>query len=150
MGNNWSWGVASYDNSDTDVNGIVCSVPDRRLWHILSIYLTFTASDTAGNRYPTVQVQSSGSTVVLELFATNPAVAASGLVRLVFGGGMAPHSTEVYDTDLYMGALPSNLLLGPGYKIVALDASSIDIDSDAWTLTITRNSKGIQYSGPAV
>jgi hypothetical protein len=140
MNGSWIWGAES-DVGDTATNGVEITVPTNRLWHILSVYITLTASDTAGNRVPKMELLSTGDTVLAEFYAVNPVVAASGTARIQFSNGVIP-STEVLDSDFYYGPLPNNLLLGPGRKIKVYDPSSVDADSDAWEVTVIFNAKG--------
>ena len=144
----WKWGVYE-DAGSTALNGAKVLVPANRIFHILSVWISLTTSDSAGNRVAHLGVYDSGDSLIMELMPAAPVRAASGVQRFMFGSGMQMPSTEVIDTDYFMAPLPSPFLLGAGHYLRVIDASSIDNDSDVWKMVVTANSKGAGYIAPA-
>jgi hypothetical protein len=144
----WKWGVHE-DAGDTATNGAMVLVPHGRLFHILSVWIELTTSDSAGNRVVHLGVYDSGDSLIMEFMTPAPVRAASGVQRFMFGSGMQMPSTEVMDTDYFTGPLPSPFLLGGGHYLRVIDASSVDNDSDVWKMIVTANSKGAGYTQPA-
>jgi len=111
-------------------------VPDQERWHIMSIWITYTTSDTAANRQIAMHVyDSSGGAATDELFRTRP-----GLVQaasLTYNYALFPGAadiTTIRDSDFCSTPIPATLVLSPGYSVVLEEQSSADTSSDSMTV----------------
>ena len=119
-------GPSTYDNDGLTAH---FRVPEREVWHVLSIWIEYTASDTVATRAVRVVIQDADSDIMLEI-APGVTVTASQQRDFLFSPG-APDLTAARDTDLITTPLPSGLILRPGWGIYLNEQSSGDTtDSD--------------------
>ena len=121
--NDWRYlsreGPSTYNNV-----GPTFTVPDREVWHVLSVWVEYTASDTAATRALRLVVQDDTDDIMLEL-APGVTVTASQQRDFLFAPG-APDLTAARDTDLIMTPLPAALILRPGWDLSVIEQSSGD------------------------
>ena len=122
--------------SDDGFSETTFTVPDREVWHILSVWaeLTATANITTA-REVRVLVQDAAPDVILEMAA---GVAPDTSADFLFAPG-APDLTAARDTDLVMTSLPTGLLLRPGWTLLVraiADTSDTDGDSDVMVVQL--------------
>ena len=133
--NDWRYlsreGPSSYDNV-----GPTFTVPVREVWHVLSVWVEYTASDTAATRQIRLVVQDDTDDIMLEI-APGVTVTASQQRDFLFAPG-APDLTAARDTDLIMTPLPAALILRPGWDLSVVELSSGDT-SDSEILLVQLN-----------
>ena len=114
-------GPSTYDN-----DGVLAhfNVPPRETWHILSLWVEYTASDTAATRAIRMIVRDLADDIVMEV-APGVTVTASQQRDFLFAPGAAD-LTAARDTDLIMTPIPSGLILPPGWDIGMIEQSSGD------------------------
>lgn len=100
------------------------TVPDNTVWHILSLWVEYTASDTVATRAIRLRITDDTGDVLLEA-APGVTVTASQVRQFVFYPG-APDLTSARDTDWISTPLPAGLVLLPGWQIQLLEQSSGD------------------------
>lgn len=107
------------------------TVPNDTIWHILSIWMEYTATATAGTRSPRIRIVDDTGDVVLEIAAGTTLTASQARQYAFFPG--APDLTSARDTDLITTPLPSGLIMLPGWEIQVLGGAGADTtdDSDA-------------------
>ena len=130
MRSDWQYlsreGPSTYDNDGATPT---FTVPDREVWHVLSIWLEYTASDTVATRQVRLVVQDADNDIMLEV-APAVTVTASQQRDFAFYPG-APDLTAARDTDLITTPIPAGLILRPGWDLIAIEESSGDTtDSD--------------------
>jgi len=133
--NDWRYlsreGPSSYDNV-----GPTFTVPVREVWHVLSVWVEYTASDTAATRQIRLVVQDDTDDIMLEI-APGVTVTASQQRDFLFAPGV-PDLTAARDTDLIMTPLPAALILRPGWDLSVVELSSGDT-SDSEILLVQLN-----------
>lgn len=113
-------------------------VPDQERWHIMSIWIKYTTSDSAADRVMAVAVSASTAMTDTDLFfQIRPGLvqAASKTYYYAFYPGAADITT-VRDTDYVSTPIPATLVLNPGYTILVEEQSSADSSSDAMDVKI--------------
>ena len=126
-------GPSTYDNDGLTPT---ITVPDRQVWQVLSLWVEYTASDTASTRQIRIRIQDDTDDVMLE-FAPGLTVTASQTRQFHFFPG-APDLTAARDTDYISTPLPAGLILRPGWDIVVMEVSSGDTtDSDVMLTQLT-------------
>ena len=133
--NDWKYlsreGPSTYNNV-----GPTFTVPVREVWHVLSVWVEHTASDTAATRQIRLVVQDDTDDIMLEI-APGVTVTASQQRDFLFAPG-APDLTAARDTDLIMTPLPAALILRPGWDLVISEQSSGDTtDSETMVVQLT-------------
>lgn len=96
-------------------------------WEILSIWVEFTSTATAGARQIVVELQDASSDVIAQLRAE--ATVAQSQTRYILWAQGAPHDTAFISTDYMSHALPK-IFLPAGYKIRVYDSAAIDAAAD--------------------
>ena len=123
--------------SDDGISETTFTVPDREVWHILSVWaeLTATANITTA-REVRVLVQDAAPDILMEMAA---GVAPDTNADFLFAPGVAD-LTALRDTDLVMTSLPAGLLLRSGWNLLVraiTDTSATDGDSDVMVVQLT-------------
>ena len=138
-------GPSTYDNDGSVAH---FNVPPREVWHILSIWAEYTASDTAATRALRVVVRDLADDIVMEI-APGVTVTASQQRDFLFAPG-APDLTAARDSDLIMTPLPAGLLLPPGWDISVQEQSSGDTtDSEILITQLIYASMNVLSTGNA-
>jgi hypothetical protein len=128
------------ENSDTATNGLEITVPENRLWHILTMWIELTTSDSAGNRQIEVHVLDTSSDVIFGL--RTPLVQAASLTYYYgFSPGTGHEDTGIMDTDFAHAPLPTTFLIDGKWRLKFFDNSTTDLDSDVWQVHIIANQK---------
>src|SRR3990167_3062176 len=128
------WKYTSREGPDTYDNvGAQFTVPDLEVWHVLSLWLEYTASDSVATRSIRIIVQDDTDDVIFEI-APGVTVTASQQRDFAFFPG-APDLTAARDTDLIMTPLPGGLVLRPGWDLVVSELSSGDTSDSEIILT---------------
>lgn len=105
------------------------TVPDREIWHILSMWIEYTASDSAATRQIRVRIQDGANDTIMELAPGVTVTASQARFFHMYPG--AADLTAARDSDLITTPIPAGLLLRPGWDIVVMEESSGDTtDSD--------------------
>ena len=138
-------GPSTYDND----GGIAhFNVPPREVWHILSIWAEYTASDTVATRTIRVVVRDLADDIVMEI-APGVTAAASVQRDFLFAPGVVD-ITSVRDTDLVMTPLPHSLFLPAGWDITVQEQSSGDTtDSEILITQLIYASMNVMSTGNA-
>ena len=130
------WRYRSMEGPSTfDNDGLtpIFTVPDREIWHILSIWVEYTASNTSATRQVRVQVLDASTDVIMEM-APGVTVTASQ-VRYFHMYPGAADLTAARDTDLITTPIPAGLLLRPGWQLNVTENSSGDTTDSEIMLT---------------
>ena len=130
FGGDWRYlsreGPSSHDNDGLTPT---FTVPDREVWHVLSIWIEYTASDSAATRQLRVRVQDDTDDVMLEMVPGLTVTASQVRFFHMYPG--AVDLTSARDTDLITTPIPSGLILRPQWDLVVMEESSGDTtDSD--------------------
>lgn len=113
--------------SSSEINLQTITVPSGFEWHVLSIWIDYTASDTVATRAIRIQARMAADTVILEM-APGVTVTASQRRYFAFYPGAAD-LTAARDTDLITTPLPGGLILPSGYDLYFNEQSSGDTTS---------------------
>ena len=126
------WHYRSMEGPSTmDNDGLTATftVPDREIWHILSMWIEYTASDSAATRQIRVRIQDGANDTIMELVPGVTVLASQARFFHMYPG--AADLTAARDSDLITTPIPAGLLLRPGWDIVVMEESSGDTtDSD--------------------
>lgn len=111
------------------------TVPAGKYWRLLAVSVSLVQGITQ-TPWP-VLILDDGSTTLYESFSGSSAQAVSTTARHTWGVGLTPAiagaTTNVHAT----GALPRDLLLGPGYRVrTATVGIGVNTDYGAPTLTV--------------
>lgn len=138
-------GPSTYDN-----DGVIAhfNVPPREVWHVLSLWVEYTASDTAATRAIRAIVRDLADDIIMEI-APGVTVTASQQRDFLFSPGV-PDLTAARDTDLIMTPLPAGLLLLPGWDLSVQEFSSGDTtDSDILITQLLYGVENVMSTGSA-
>jgi hypothetical protein len=97
-------------------------------WHLYSIWVELASTATVGNRQVEVQIQDSGSDVVMQIQA-GVTQAASLTYNYLFATGVAD-LTSVRDSTYLTTPLPSALVLPESYVVRVWDNNAVDAAAD--------------------
>ena len=103
------------------------TVPAGKMWELTSIWVELTSTASAGNRQMTIEIQDSGSDVVMAVAAG--AVQAQSLTRNYMFAPHMPDLTSFRAGDLLMTPMPP-LLLSAGFIIRVYDSAAIAAAAD--------------------
>lgn len=103
------------------------TVPAGRMWEIISIWVELTSTATVGNRQMQVDIQDSGSDVVMAVAAG--AVQAASLTRNYLFGDHLPDLTAFRAGDLLSTPIPP-LQLPAGFIVRVYDSAAIAAAAD--------------------
>jgi hypothetical protein len=126
----------SASSSYTSTNGSekYFTVPSGKEWQIISVYVDFATSATAGNRQIAVRLEDAGAGYQGRIPAG--VVQSASLTRYYsFAVGM-PDLSAFRDTNKLLTPLPPQLL-APGSKIRVLDTAAIATSGDTLTVRAT-------------
>lgn len=104
------------------------TVPAGTEWEILSIYVEYISTATAGNRQVAIRFTDGADDIIGQVRA-GIAQAASLTRFYQFGVGLAD-LTAFRDTDFLMTPLPRGLVLPAGYKVRVFDKAAIAAAAD--------------------
>src|SRR3990167_8288947 len=112
--------------STLDNDGVVAhfNVPPREAWHILSLWVEATASDTVATRAIRMIVRDLDDDIIMEI-APGVTYTASQQRDFLFAPG-APDLTAARDSDLIMTPIPAGMILPHGWDITIQENSSGD------------------------
>ena len=132
------WKIRSREGPDTyDNDGLTphFSPPDREVWHVLSLWVEYTASDTVATRALRVVIEDADDDIIMEI-APGVTLTASQQRDFHFAPGLAD-LTAARDTDLVTTPLPYGLFLRPGWDLMVIEQSSGDTtDSEVMELQL--------------
>ena len=127
MGRNDNWKYLSKEGPSThqnDTDGLTFVVPDYEEWHVLSLWIEYTSSDTAGTRALRIAITDADSDVMLEIVPGATQILSLTRFYSLYPG--APDLASFRDTDLLTTPLPAGLVLRPGWAIRVIENSSGD------------------------
>jgi len=136
--------------STLDNDGVVAhfNVPPREAWHILSLWVEATASDTVATRAIRLIVRDLDDDTIMEI-APGVTYTASQQRDFLFAPG-APDLTAARDSDLIMTPIPAGMILPPGWDITIVEQSSGDTtDSDILLTQLMYASINVMSTGVA-
>ena len=129
------WKYASREGPDSDawINDTTAAqftVPDREVWHVLSLRAEITTTATAGTRQVRLEIRDDTDDIMLEIAAGATQIAS--LTRVYNFSIGAPDLSAFRDSDVLMTPIPSGLILRPGWDISAFTSAGDSVDdSDA-------------------
>lgn len=123
-----TWTPSLQADETADDSDKTFTVPADTEWQLLSIWVEYTSTATAGTRQLVVEIQDSSNDVIGQIRA-GATQAASLTYYYQFAAGMAD-LTAVRDTDYLMCPLPPTWILPAGYKVRVYDNNAIDAAAD--------------------
>lgn len=105
------------------------SVPAGLDWHVMWIWVEYTAGTTAGTRQLAVIIQDSAGDTIMEIFPGVAPSTISVLTKYMFAPGAADLTAE-RDSDYISTPLPPTLILPELFTIQIMDQAAIAADSD--------------------
>lgn len=107
-------------------NNKIITVPDGKKWQVLSIFMDFTATATAGSRRIELFLRTANDDVFFNVFnSANITASQNRVLNWLPGAGLVTTSD-----DAYFIPLPSEVWLGEGMDIRIRTKSSVDVNDD--------------------
>jgi len=103
------------------------TVPATKIWHLLLVGYTFTATATVGNRSVTIRIRDDADATLFETRQSTNHTASEVRTGTAFTGfGSVPGILSVIE----YAPLPSQLFLPAGFDIRVFDSNAIDAAAD--------------------
>jgi len=110
-------------------------------WHILTIWVEFTSTGTAGNRQLVVELQDNAADVIGRFIAG--ITQAASLTRYYqFGPALADLEAE-RDADWIMTPFPPTIVLPAAYVLRVYDNNAVDAAADDMIVQILRGTRAV-------
>jgi hypothetical protein len=130
-----NWRVALYPEETITGSNKLITVPAGQEWQILSMWVEYTSTGTAGNRQLSIQVLDNASDII---GVWQPSIVqATNLTYNYYFGIAMPDLLGLRDSVYMITPLPAGLILSAGQQIRVWDNKSINSGGDRVVLQMT-------------
>lgn len=123
------WQVTYFSDETLNDSDKSFTVPASAEWQILTIWVEFTSTGTAGNRQLVIETQDASADVTGQPIRAGVTQAASLTYYYQFGPALAD-LTALRDTDWLMSPIPPTLILPTGHVLRVYDNNAVDAAAD--------------------